>query len=268
MQSVNSFNTFGESRREEILSALNGKLDAQFVKKRKQANFELSYVEGWHVIAEANRIFGADNWNMFFDWSKCVFEEKSKDTITKYGKETVQVRWRVSYIAQCRIEVAGVTRVDIGSGNGIDPDSGRAHESAVKEAYTDAMKRAFRTFGNPFGLALYDKLQENVSEDPIELLISDAMLFEKAVLDNVKSGRITNLGLRALLKIAGNVSRASEIKESKRRGILDLINQDDKVKYLNQGMNSKGEAIVEELPPVKPLEELEKEALEIMPNAE
>jgi hypothetical protein len=39
---------------------------------------------------------------------------------------------------------------------------GEAHESAIKEAETDAMKRALSTFGNPFGLALYDKEQQNV----------------------------------------------------------------------------------------------------------
>jgi len=42
-------------------------------------------------------------------------------------------------------------------------DRGRAHEPAIKEAETDAMKRALMTFGNPFGLALYDKQQRQVS---------------------------------------------------------------------------------------------------------
>ena len=42
-------------------------------------------------------------------------------------------------------------------------DLGLAHESALKEAETDAMKRALMTFGNPFGLALYDKQQRQVT---------------------------------------------------------------------------------------------------------
>ena len=50
-----------------------------------------------------------------------------------------------------------------GAGHGIDADLGQAHESAIKEAETDAMKRALMTFGNPFGLALYDKQQREVS---------------------------------------------------------------------------------------------------------
>lgn len=39
---------------------------------------------------------------------------------------------------------------------------GEAHEKALKEAETDAMKRALTTFGNPFGLALYDREQKGV----------------------------------------------------------------------------------------------------------
>ncbi|EAQ68841.1 rad52/22 double-strand break repair family protein [Synechococcus sp. RS9909] len=46
-----------------------------------------------------------------------------------------------------------------GAGQGIDLDQGLAHESALKEAETDATKRALMSFGNAFGLALYDKQQ-------------------------------------------------------------------------------------------------------------
>jgi hypothetical protein len=56
-----------------------------------------------------------------------------------------------------------VIREGSGAGHGIDVDLGQAHESALKEAETDAMKRALMTFGNPFGLALYDKQQREVS---------------------------------------------------------------------------------------------------------
>ena len=47
-------------------------------------------------------------------------------------------------------------------------DLGLAHESALKEAETDAMKRALMTFGNPFGLALYDREQRNVAPPPTD----------------------------------------------------------------------------------------------------
>ena len=71
-----------------------------------------------------------------------------------------------SYIARVRITVrAGesvICREGCGSGHGSSLTKGEAHESAIKEAETDAMKRALTTFGNPFGLALYDKEQQNV----------------------------------------------------------------------------------------------------------
>jgi len=56
-----------------------------------------------------------------------------------------------------------LVREGSGAGHGIDVDLGQAHESALKEAETDAMKRALMTFGNPFGLALYDKRQREVT---------------------------------------------------------------------------------------------------------
>jgi hypothetical protein len=37
---------------------------------------------------------------------------------------------------------------------------------ALKAAETDATKRALATFGNPFGLALYDKDQAGVTRPP------------------------------------------------------------------------------------------------------
>jgi hypothetical protein len=63
----------------------------------------------------------------------------------------------VTYICRVTIRVGDVARDGCGAGHGIDRDAGQAHESALKEAETDAMKRALMTFGNPFGLALYDK---------------------------------------------------------------------------------------------------------------
>ena len=42
---------------------LRAKLEAKHVKTRKANGADLHYVEGWHVIAEANRIFGYDAWD-------------------------------------------------------------------------------------------------------------------------------------------------------------------------------------------------------------
>jgi len=138
---------------------LSAKLGADHVKTREQSGRKLSYIEGWHAIAEANRIFGFDAWTRETLDVKCVAENQRP---MKSGQG-----WGVSYIAKVRVTVDGVVREGIGAGHGIDRDLGLAHESAIKEAETDAMKRALMTFGNPFGLALYDKAQENV-ESPAE----------------------------------------------------------------------------------------------------
>jgi hypothetical protein len=55
-----------------------------------------------------------------------------------------------------------VCREGSGVGNGAGATLGEAHENALKEAETDATKRALTTFGNLFGLALYDKEQAGV----------------------------------------------------------------------------------------------------------
>lgn len=113
------------------------------------------YIEGWHAIAEANRIFG------FGGWSSEIL------SLIMAGQpyENQKGNKVVNYICQMRVTVGGVTREDVGFGSGISSDLGSAHEGATKEATTDALKRTLRTFGNQFGLALYDKQKSNVGYD-------------------------------------------------------------------------------------------------------
>jgi DNA repair and recombination protein RAD52 len=145
---------------------LSAPLSRENVKKREQSGRKVSYVEGWHVIAEANRIFGFGNWTRETTEIRCVAEREREIGSRK------DPGFGVTYIAKVRVSVwqseetgAIVTREGCGAGHGIDRDLGQAHESAIKEAETDAMKRALMTFGNPFGLALYDKEQANVSDE-------------------------------------------------------------------------------------------------------
>jgi len=146
---------------QEQIDQLNAPLSREVVKTREQGGRSVSYVEGWHAIAEANRIFGFDCWSSETTELKCVSEKPR--TVGK----TSDPGFGVTYIAKVRLTVAEVTREGVGAGHGIDRDLGQAHESAIKEAETDAFKRAARTFGHPFGLALYDKTQANVV-DPVD----------------------------------------------------------------------------------------------------
>ena len=138
---------------------LRKKLDPQHVKPPKDFGPKGDYIESWHAISEANRIFGFFGWTATNVRLECVSSEPRK--IGKAQKDG----WGVTYICTRQIEVNGVTRQGTGAGHGYDVDLGLAHESAIKEAESDAEKRALRTFGNPFGLALYDKSRENVGVD-------------------------------------------------------------------------------------------------------
>jgi len=146
----------------EQIAALAAPLDRSRISTREQGRGRVPYLQGWVVIAEANRIFGFDGWQRQTLFSRCAAQ--AERTIGRDHKPG----WGVTYIARVRITVhAGahgpLIREGTGAGHGIDTDLGLAHESAIKEAETDAMKRALVTFGNPFGLALYDKSQRQVS---------------------------------------------------------------------------------------------------------
>jgi DNA recombination protein Rad52 len=133
---------------------LKAKLDPRHIRTRSSNGSTLSYVEGWHAIAEANRIFGYEAWDRRTISASCVWTEAKNGT------------YRAVYSAKVRITVrAGelkVTREGSGACEASAATAGQAHELALKGAETDATKRALATFGNPFGLALYDPEQNGV----------------------------------------------------------------------------------------------------------
>ena len=133
---------------------LNAKLPERHIRTRVQNGKQLHYVEGWHVIAEANRIFGYDAW------------DRQTIELKLLGQTTVDYRFISTYLARVRITVrAGpvvIVREGVGTGHGKASTAGESQEIAMKSAETDAMKRALSTFGNLFGLALYDSEQRGV----------------------------------------------------------------------------------------------------------
>ena len=145
----------------EQIAELNAPLNRTNVKSRTQGSRDVYYVEGWHVIAEANRIFGFDGWTSETVELHCVGRDQAEIGAAK------RPGFGITYRAKVRITVphSSVFREGYGAGHGIDVDLGQAHESAIKEAETDARKRALMTFGNPFGLALYDRTQVNVADE-------------------------------------------------------------------------------------------------------
>ena len=134
--------------------ALEAKLNARHVRSRSAHGETLSYIEGWHALAEANRIFGFAGWDRETTESRCVWQGQ------------VQGQHAAAYLARVRIRVrageAVIVRDGSGAGEGRGATPGEAHENGLKAAETDATKRALSTFGNPFGLALYDPERRQV----------------------------------------------------------------------------------------------------------
>ena len=129
------------------MQALRRPLDGRHIRTRQANGRELSYIEGWYTISEANRIFGFDAWSRETIETRCVLAREIRGTFTAV------------YIAKVRITVratgATVIREGHGSGEGRGTSPGEVHDIALKAAETDATKRALATFGKPFGLELY-----------------------------------------------------------------------------------------------------------------
>ena len=129
------------------VKALRRNLDKRYVRTRDANGRQLSYIEGWYAISEANRIFGFDGWSRETIESRCVLARENRGVFLAV------------YTARVRISVqaggTSVIREGHGSGEGRGASAGEVHDIALKAAETDATKRALATFGKPFGLALY-----------------------------------------------------------------------------------------------------------------
>jgi DNA repair and recombination protein RAD52 len=100
----------------------------------------------------------------------------------------------------------------------------------LKEAETDAMKRALMTFGNPFGLALYDKTQENVVDGPSPAEV-EAMAYVARCKTDLQQVETTD-ELREWWKA-----------EAKNRQLHDFAKEDPLYQDLYRAMIARGEAL-------------------------
>ena len=118
------------------LQQLRAKLDARHVKTRQANGTELHYVEGWHVIAEANRIFGFDAWDRKTLSTNCVFSSST-------GQNHV-----AAYVAKVRVTVrAGDTKIlreGSGTGEAKASSPGQAHELALEAPAAEVVARLER----------------------------------------------------------------------------------------------------------------------------
>ena len=129
----------------------------QSVVKKKQDKF--NYIEAQHAMREANRAFD-------FEWSYSINDMLlvQNEQKAKSGDANIKLNY-IGYTCKVTVTVGDIQREGFGFGQGIDRDVGKAHESATKEAESDALKRALRSFGDIFGLALYDKTGANITNE-------------------------------------------------------------------------------------------------------
>jgi Rad52/22 family double-strand break repair protein len=141
------------------VQALRRNLDHRHVRTREAHGRELSYIEGWYAISEANRIFGFDGWNRETIETRCVLARENRGTFLAV------------YLARVRVTVhaggATLIREGHGTGEGRGTSPGEVHDIALKAAETDATKRALTTFGKPFGLELYRGGRTASSQKPL-----------------------------------------------------------------------------------------------------
>ena len=138
--------------------ALKAKLRRRHVKTRSAHGASFAYIEGWHAIAEANRIFGFENWDRRTLNPHCLWSRDIQGRCACFYQTKVRITVRAGDLA--------VSREGIGTGYACEHAAEVAHDLALKAAETDATKRALATFGNVFGLALYDREQAHVTKGP------------------------------------------------------------------------------------------------------
>jgi DNA recombination protein Rad52 len=156
------------------LHALRRHVDERWVRTREINGRELSYIEGWYAISQANRIFGFDGWSRETLDSKCVLARENRGNFIAV------------YTAKVRVTVtagdAQVFREGHGTGEARADSPGEVHDTALKAAETDATKRALATFGRPFGLELYVK-RTDVRCSPSKIVVPSGQQVDGAFSD-------------------------------------------------------------------------------------
>ena len=88
------------------LRKLRSRLKPRHVRLREAEGQTLHYLEGWHVVAEANRIFGFDGWDRETLANTCVWTKQ------------IGARYCAAYVARVRITVRAGDTIIIREGSG------------------------------------------------------------------------------------------------------------------------------------------------------
>ena len=190
------------------LKKLTSKLDWRHVQSRMLEERQIDYIEGWFAVSEANSIFGFSGWDRHTQLIERIFE-RARGEVT-----------HCTYLARVCIQVrAGggvVWREGTGTGSAASRNPAEAHDRAIKAAETDATKRALSTFGNRFGLCLYDRERRGVEGAPHSLGAKDFKLIaaDGILLDGTLSAEGFCTGLRKLVDVAAAPQEVDALKLS------------------------------------------------------
>lgn len=192
----------------------------------------------WNEAAKvANRVFGIDGYHV------------SVLRVEQLGP---------GYMAHVKVSVfpsdaAAFSREGIGY-NELTGDSGRAHDTAVKGAASDALNRAFKLFGEAFGLALYDKAERGDAFSNSKASSQSANR-PNTQTDTARPSGANNNGLAGLLSREpqpaskdgniGNVSPAQATHARKKGWTDDMLVRltRDEVKPIMDGVFGKGPVV-------------------------
>lgn len=141
---------------EAMKTELDKDLDPARV-KTKPGGGNKSYLAEHDVVRTANRIFGYGRWGTEIVEMVHLGTVQMKNAKGEEG-------WYTGYRCTVRLTVVGCVPVDgEGYGDAFEKQWSAqitTHELAVKEAESDAIKRAFKKWGDQFGLILYAKAED------------------------------------------------------------------------------------------------------------
>ncbi len=160
------FKTVDGGLSSEALELLGQPLDPTMVSQREGAGGkQLSYIEAWMAIDQANRIFGYGNWGYR------VLGGPDLQQIDIMNPSTGEITARYEYYTATVGVYLGERMIFSDEGfcdlKDLKPDTPKnrivgMHEMARKGAISDGMKRALRGFGPQFGNSLYGDSNEGV----------------------------------------------------------------------------------------------------------
>ncbi len=130
---------------DDQIRMLSAPIDPTLV-RRKPTPGNPPYIPGFVAIEAANKCFGYAQWG---------YAIERIDRLEMPGG-VLYTAWVTVTVTGCPPKTDVGTEVASATKEG-KPPSPQAHETAVKGSVTDGLKRALRSYGDAFGLSLYDK---------------------------------------------------------------------------------------------------------------